>query len=442
MTARPLWQSADGKLRKPQGRRRWCSDRRRSLRAAPAKLLLPLLPLLRHALQQASLHQMPHREADWTLQQETLADAFWAVDGLVTSPNGVSLLLESPPLLQHVIHALAHSSESCCCAAECWGGAEAVALIQAAGDGSGCAGTLAGGSEATTARVSEVDLSTGLRNACCRVCSLKKQHVQQQRAQERQRSLLPLHPALRVVGQVAAGSTRQTQQLLACCCCLRCLEASHAPSVAAEDPCSNADSLSLSKRRFLPRASDRPCCARGIPVVLRCLRTLLLQTDRPSLCREACWALSNLAVGSSQQLQLLLQSNILRHALLMLQEQPHVGPELRKEALWLVSNACATAESLQQILPLLQHGALQQLWALLEIAAATADGRAAEAALSALGNIVQLEALLLLQQVYEQHLTATADRKSDELACKLLQLRDSTHHAVPFGSKNHHLFVN
>ena len=454
---------------------------------------MPLLPLLRHALQQASLHGallLQHQYPELLLQQETLADACWAIDGLVTRSQGVVLLLESPPLLHHVLHILAHSSSSCCCPIECSSSSAAAATV---------AGPVGA---AVTTRAFELDVSTGLKNPCCRICNPQLSHLQQQE-QQQQHMLLPLHPALRIVGQIAAGTARQTQQLLSCCCCSRCLECAAAAAAAADGGSGSSSSTSAAGTSLVvSEGAPKPCCARGAPLVLRCLRTLLLRMDRPSLCREACWALSNLAVGSSQQLQQLLQCSILRHALLMLQQQ-HLGDDLRKEALWLVSNACITATTLQQILPMLQHGAMHQLWALLEAAAAAADGRAAEAALNALSNVVFLaelaqqqqrqqrnllqqrpqtnavscgccnaaaaaaaaavqcscccheplimlsslmpgeEGLLLLQQVHQQHLTAAVDRKSDELACKLLQLREVTSPYMPCGTRNHHhLYVN
>ncbi|CDI84883.1 armadillo/beta-catenin-like repeat-containing protein, putative [Eimeria praecox] len=439
-----------------------------------AALLCPLLPLLRHALQQASVQQVlePQQQAELLLQQETLADACWAIDGLVSRPEGVSLLLQTPPLLQHVVHTLAHSSGCCCCAAEC------------SSSNTNSGGVVGAADAAAAARAFELDVSTGLRNACCRVCNPQLQQLQQAwEQQQQQHMLLPLHPALRVVGQIAAGTARQTQQLLSCCCCMRCMRSA---SAAAGDTGTSSSSSRVLDKGFVYKDVSEPCCARGTPVVLRCLRSLLMRLSRPSLSREACWALSNLAVGSSHQLQQLLQCNVLRHALLLL-EQQNLGEELRKEALWLVSNACTTAANLQQLLPLLQHGALQHLWTLLEVAAAAADGRAAEAALNALTNVIRLaeaaqqqhagavscgccsaeataaqcscfchrpllmlsslmpgdEGLILLQQVHQQHLTAAADMKSDELACKLLRLRNSA--ASPYipSSRSHsHLFVN
>ncbi|CDJ68705.1 armadillo/beta-catenin-like repeat-containing protein, putative [Eimeria necatrix] len=426
-----------------------------------AKLLSPLVPLLRHALQQASPQQVlpPQQHAELILQQETLADVCWAIDGLVTRPEGVSLLLQTPPLLLHVVHALAHSSGCCCCAVD-----------STPNEG-------VEGNAASNARTFELDVLTGRRNRCCRVCNPQLAHLLQD-PQQQQHMLLPLHPALRIIGQIAAGTARHTQQLLSSCCCMRCLASATAAVHGSTGSSSNAGGC------LPPEETLKPCCSRGTPVVLRCLRALLIRVSLPSLCREACWALSNLAVGNSEQLQQLLQCNIPQYALMLL-EQPHLGDELRKEALWLVSNACTTAATFQQLLVMLQHGALRHLWALLEAAAAAADGRAAEAALNAIYNVVFLaeaaqqqrsgmiscgccgataaaaqcsccchkpllllsslmpgdEGLMLLQQVRQQHLTDAADIKSDQLACKLLHLRNTINPSMSSGG-NCQLFVN
>jgi importin subunit alpha-6/7 len=69
--------------------------------------------------------------------------------------------------------------------------------------------------------------------------------------------------------------------------------------------------------------------------VLPCLATLL-SNDRKSICKDACWALSNITAGTKEQLQAVIDHNVIPALVHMLETEDF---DIRKECTRAISNS-------------------------------------------------------------------------------------------------------
>ncbi|KEP63862.1 UNVERIFIED_CONTAM: Armadillo/beta-catenin family repeat-containing protein [Hammondia hammondi] len=301
--------------------------------------LLPVMPLLQHVLLNFQ-------------DDEALSDALWALDGVAGHPRGATLFAERRELLTAVIHVLAHCISVCCC---------------------GCSKL------ATSASADDVQSFTGLRgsaperegpsarNLCCRVCSGVSEKVSLEA--ETEQLQICVRPALRIVGQVATGSVRQTQVLLDCCV---------------------TDQKGLYGNSNASQASSAPGTGvNGQPstLLLHILR-ILLHHERKTVRKDCGWCISNIAVGSLYQLQQLLSLGVLEAVLMRLCPRGEEEDEVRRELLWVVVNACTTADR-AVLIRLLELGAIRPVCEMLRVAARTADPKAAAAAADAVASILE-----------------------------------------------------
>jgi len=102
---------------------------------------------------------------------------------------------------------------------------------------------------------------------------------------------------------------------------------------------------------------------------------------KKTLCKEACWALSNICAGNTRQVQAIISADIIpRLVQLMRDDQP---TEIRKEAGWAISNACSGGNKLQ-IKYIVSKGALNALCYLLD----SSDNKSLLVALEGIDNIL------------------------------------------------------
>jgi len=120
-----------------------------------------------------------------------------------------------------------------------------------------------------------------------------------------------VHPALRTIGNLVAGSDSQTQ------------------SVIDEGFLQNVKSL--------------------------------LKHEKRSIRKETCWALSNIAAGSIPQIDLLFEFNLLEHVVALMHDEVY---EVKKEALWVISNISASKKR-HHILYVMKCGAIEGIMSLL-----------------------------------------------------------------------------
>jgi hypothetical protein len=102
-----------------------------------------------------------------------------------------------------------------------------------------------------------------------------------------------------------------------------------------------------------------------------------------NLAKEALWTLSNIAAGTAQQIQALLDSNLLLPTFDFLSDE---DATLRKEAAWVVSNVCAGG-TYDQIMGMVQQGCIGAFCDLLETE--EDDPRLITVALEGLENILK-----------------------------------------------------
>lgn len=146
------------------------------------------------------------------------------------------------------------------------------------------------------------------------------------------REVVVQRPALRVIGQVAAGDTQQTQEVI-----------------------------------------DQG--------VLPCLKTLL-DSPRKNIRKDACWTLSNTAAGSSAQLQAILNAGIIPKLVDVFCNDNEI--EVKKEAAWAICNAC-TSRKQEHLEYLISNQCVRPVCEMLAID----DTKILEVALEALENILE-----------------------------------------------------
>lgn len=115
------------------------------------------------------------------------------------------------------------------------------------------------------------------------------------------------------------------------------------------------------------------------------LAPTLLQNGRKSIRKETCWAISNVAAGTTAQLECLMQH---REVLSLVLELMGAGGEwdVRKESVWVISNV-ATAAKDSHVLQLLELNALKPLVQALEVQ----DDKVTMCALEALEVFLKLD---------------------------------------------------
>ena len=89
----------------------------------------------------------------------------------------------------------------------------------------------------------------------------------------------------------------------------------------------------------------------------------LLESTEKSVRKEVCWALSNITAGSSTQIEKVMQTDIFRKLVHMVQNDEM---DIKKEASWVLSNATAGAEP-PQIAMLVNLNVLQALCRMLKV---------------------------------------------------------------------------
>ncbi|CBZ54706.1 putative armadillo/beta-catenin-like repeat-containing protein [Neospora caninum Liverpool] len=306
--------------------------------------LLPVVPLLQHVLLNFQ-------------DDEALSDALWALDGLAGHPRGATLLAERRELLTAVIHVLAHCSSACCC--RCPTLSATASPDHAAAPSSLHVWPLkeAGGPFA--------------RNSCCRTCCGASPKSPPE-AETEQHHQMCVRPALRIVGQVATGSVRQTQLLLDCC-------VTDQRGIYGDENSRHASST-----------AERSLSSQPSSLLLHILR-ILLHHERKAVRKDCGWCISNIAVGSLHQLQQLLDLGVLEAVLMQLSSRGEEEEEVRRELLWVVVNACTTADR-AVLVRLLELGAVRPVCEMLRVAARTADPKAAAAAVDAVASILEKSA--------------------------------------------------
>jgi len=109
--------------------------------------------------------------------------------------------------------------------------------------------------------------------------------------------------------------------------------------------------------------------------------SLLLEDEHRDVHQEACWTVSNIAAGTSEQIQALISSQIMLHLIRLLQESH--DNQVREEAAWAISNVASGGKA-EQIRMLLGLGCVAPLANLL---VGAWDMRVAAVALEGLENL-------------------------------------------------------
>lgn len=144
--------------------------------------------------------------------------------------------------------------------------------------------------------------------------------------------LIVQRPALRVIGQIAAGDTEQTQEII---------------DNGVLGPLKN-----------------------------------LLDSPRKSIRKDACWTLSNIAAGSASQLQAILAAGIIPKLVEVFHNDNEL--EVKKEGAWAICNACTTQNN-EQLEYLIAHGCVRPVCEMVAID----DPKILEVALEALDSILE-----------------------------------------------------
>ncbi|XP_055388540.1 uncharacterized protein LOC129617192 [Condylostylus longicornis] len=146
------------------------------------------------------------------------------------------------------------------------------------------------------------------------------------------RELVVQRPALRVIGQIAAGDTEQTQEVI----------------------------------------------DHGVLFNLK----VLLDSPRKSIRKDACWTLSNISAGSATQLQGVLSAGVIPKLVEVFRSDNEL--EVKKEAAWAICNAC-TSRKQEHLEYLISSHCVQPVCEMLTID----DLKILEVALEALDNILE-----------------------------------------------------
>lgn len=112
----------------------------------------------------------------------------------------------------------------------------------------------------------------------------------------------------------------------------------------------------------------------------------LLDHPKKNIRKEACWTISNVTAGTSEQIQAVINSGIIPKLIQLLNVAEF---EIQKEAAWALSNATSGGTP-EQIFYIVSQGALAPLCRLLEVH----DARIATVALEGLDNILKAGALV------------------------------------------------
>ena len=108
----------------------------------------------------------------------------------------------------------------------------------------------------------------------------------------------------------------------------------------------------------------------------------LLEHPKKNIRKEACWTISNITAGTSEQIQSVIDAEVFPKLIDML---VHADFDIQKEAAWAVSNA-TSGGSPQQIVYIVQQGAIEPLCNLLEVK----DTKVVTVALEGIENILKV----------------------------------------------------
>mmetsp|Transcript_2370 Transcript_2370/g.8435 ORF Transcript_2370/g.8435 Transcript_2370/m.8435 type:complete len:534 (-) Transcript_2370:42-1643(-) len=101
--------------------------------------------------------------------------------------------------------------------------------------------------------------------------------------------------------------------------------------------------------------------------VLPCLLSLITHFSYDSVCKEACWAIANIAAGSEEQIEALMAANIIPPLIVCMSRGNF---DVQQEAAWAVSNIC-TGGKAESIRYLVGQGCIRPLCDLLGSVSAT-----------------------------------------------------------------------
>ena len=107
----------------------------------------------------------------------------------------------------------------------------------------------------------------------------------------------------------------------------------------------------------------------------------LLEHQKKNIRKEACWTISNVTAGTSEQIERIVETGIFPKLIEMLNTAEF---DIQKEAAWAVSNATSGGTT-QQIIYIVQHGALTPLISLLSVN----DTKIVTVALEGIENILK-----------------------------------------------------
>ncbi|PHJ18023.1 armadillo beta-catenin family repeat-containing protein [Cystoisospora suis] len=388
----------------------------------------PTLPLLQHVLMEMK-------------DEEALADALWALDGIAGHARGAGLIAEDQQLLTCIVHILAHCTDVCCC--RCDDGASSLgnAVPSSSNQSSECVATPVfpsigssfdnwrrkdeerrTGAEGVTLQPCRDVIRSKRRNHCCRVCMTDGGTSRMSTASGedlptrterdgRGKENLPcsyqlcIRPALRIIGQIATGSVQQTQRLVDCCKRKKpsgMIDHENRNETIGESKCSGrhfsneGESLLLGNRyaRDVRQRMDENENDRN-PVILDILR-VLIRHERKAIRKDCGWCLSNMAVGSLGQLAALMNSDLISLVLSRLLPTSSINhkeeeEDVRREFLWVIINASTTAASDRSIIiSLIKQGIVHPICEMMRIIATSGgDLKAAIATVDAAFNIFE-----------------------------------------------------
>jgi len=106
----------------------------------------------------------------------------------------------------------------------------------------------------------------------------------------------------------------------------------------------------------------------------------LLASPRPTVKKEACWALSNIAAGTASQIQILFNEGLMGKIIKLAAEDVF---DVRRECIWAISNASSGVNP-DQLRGMLELGAIESLCSIL----ATNDARTLAIALEGIENLI------------------------------------------------------
>lgn len=126
-------------------------------------------------------------------------------------------------------------------------------------------------------------------------------------------------------------------------------------------------------------------------VVIDCgvipILALLLVDANAAIQKDACWALANVATGSLDQIQQMMDADIILEMLVLLQSSADFST--RKEGVHVISNACVSG-SHDMVQEIVLDGAITPLCDFLSVAAAEGDEETVEVILDALLKILKV----------------------------------------------------